>query len=78
MIADMPLIKNLENKNYRTILLNGNNTLEERFAEIDEKDVIKKMKEIKKDVQKIPKRLKKAIRKPKLMEKFLNLSNASK
>ncbi len=73
MIADTPLIKNLENQNYRTILLNGNDTLEERFAEIDEKDVIEKMKKVKTDEQKIPKRLKKAIRKTKLMGKFLNL-----
>ena len=73
MIADTPLIKNLENQNYRTILLNGNDTLEERFAEIDVKDVIEKMKKIKTDEQKIPKQLKKAIRKTKLMEKFLNL-----
>ena len=73
MIADTPLIKNLENQNYRTILLNGNDTLEERFAEIEEKDVIEKMKKIKTDEQKIPKQLKKAIRKTKLMEKFLNL-----
>ena len=29
IIADTPLIKNLENHNYRTILLNGNDTLEQ-------------------------------------------------
>lgn len=73
MIADTPLIKNLDNQNYLTILLNGNDTLEERFAEIHEKDVIEKMKKIKSGEQKIPKQLKKAIRKTKLMEKFLNL-----
>lgn len=73
MIADTPLVKNIENQNYLTILLNGNQTLEERFAEIDEKDVIEKMTENKSDVQKISKQLKKAIRKTKLMENFLNL-----
>ena len=73
MIADTPLIKNLDNQNYRTILLNGYNTLEERFAEIAEKEVIEKLKEIKSGEQKIPKQLKKAIRKTKVMEKFLNL-----
>ena len=51
----------------------GNNTLEERFAEIDEQDVIEKMKKTKMDDQKIPKQLKKAIRKTKLMKNFLNL-----
>ena len=73
MIADTPLIKNLENQNYRSILLNKNNTLEQRFAEIDEQDVIEKMKTTKMDKQKISKTLKKAIRKTKLMKKFLNL-----
>ena len=73
MIADTPLIKNLENQNYRTILLNGNKTLAQRFAEINEKDVIEKMKKTKIDEQKIPKQLKKAIRKTKLMEIFLKL-----
>ena len=77
-IADTPLIKNLENHNYLTILLNGNDTLEERFAEIDEKDVIEKMSKNKSDDQKIPKHLKRAIRKTKLMEKFLNLSHSYK
>lgn len=73
MIADTPLIKNLENSNYLTILLNGKNTLEEKFAEIDAKTVQHKLKKTKIDNQKLPKRLKKAIRKTKLMQKYLNL-----
>ena len=35
MLAGVPLIRNLENVDYRTILLNGKTTIEERFAEID-------------------------------------------
>jgi hypothetical protein len=73
IIADTPLVKNLENQSYLNILLNGNKTLEERFAEIDTENVIEKMKNLKSDDQKIPKPLKKAIRKTKLMKKFLNL-----
>ena len=35
MIADTPLVKNLENQQYLKILLNGKSHLEECFAEID-------------------------------------------
>jgi hypothetical protein len=35
MIADTPLVRNLENPRYPKILLNDQNTLEERFAQID-------------------------------------------
>ena len=34
MIADTPLVRNLENPNYLKILLNGRSTLAERFAQI--------------------------------------------
>jgi len=35
MLADTPLIKNLDNPKYMTILLNGKNHLEELFAELE-------------------------------------------
>jgi hypothetical protein len=35
MLADTPLVKNLSNPQYVEIILNGHNTLEDRFAEID-------------------------------------------
>jgi hypothetical protein len=35
MLAQTPLIKNLENPQYMEIILNGKVTLAERFAEID-------------------------------------------
>jgi len=73
IIADTPLIKNLENQKYISILLNGNKTLEERFAEIDDKIVIQKMKTMKHNEEKIPSRIKKALRKTKIMKIFLNL-----
>jgi hypothetical protein len=44
MLADTPLVKNLSNPQYLTIILNGHNTLEERFAEIDEKLVRQEIK----------------------------------
>jgi hypothetical protein len=37
MLADKPLVKNLSNPGYVEIILDGHKTLDERFAEIDEK-----------------------------------------
>ena len=73
MIADTPLIKNLENKSYLEILLEGNKTLEECFAEIDTKIVTQKLKTIKQKDGKIYSQIKKAIKKTKLMKFFLDL-----
>ena len=61
MLADIPLIKNLENRDYMTILLNGNKTLEERFAEIDSKNVRKEIKKSANENKKMPKKLEKLI-----------------
>ena len=44
MLADTPLVKNLSNPEYLKVILNGHDTLEERFAEIDEKLVRQEMK----------------------------------
>jgi hypothetical protein len=63
MLADTPLVKNLSNPQYVEIILNGHNTLEDRFAEIDEKLVRKEMK--KSEVHRgISARMKKVLRKP--------------
>ena len=45
MLADTPLIKNLENKKYEKIILGGCDTLAERFAEIEAKQVREKLKQ---------------------------------
>jgi hypothetical protein len=37
MLADTPLVRNLDNPRYLEILLDGKSSLEERFAELDEK-----------------------------------------
>jgi len=39
MLADTPLVKNLENKEYLSILLDGKNSLQQLFAEIDVQEV---------------------------------------
>ncbi len=64
MLADTPLIKNLSNPEYMKILLNGKDTLEERFAEIDDKLVRKELKRSEGEQNKTSKKMKKAIRNP--------------
>jgi hypothetical protein len=45
MVDDTPLIRNLKNDNYRKIIIGDKKNLAEVFAEIDVKEVRKKMKE---------------------------------
>ena len=65
MLADTPLVKNLSNPEYVKIILNGHNTLEERFAEIDENLVRQEMYKSESQ-QGISARMKKVLRKPNL------------
>ncbi len=57
MLAQTPLVKNLENPRYMEIILNGKATLAERFAEIDIDQVRKVFAEEKKVSKKYPKRM---------------------
>ena len=76
MLADTPLVKNLSNPEYLKIILNGHDTLEERFAEIDEKLVKQEMK--KSDgLQGISTRMKKVLRKPNLPSLLTKMSKAA-
>ena len=63
MLADTPLVKNLSNPEYVKIILNGHSTLEERFAEIDEK-VVRKQMAARNGRQGVPARMKKVMRNP--------------
>jgi hypothetical protein len=62
MLADTPLVKNLSNPEYVEIILNGHDSFEDRFAEIDQELVRKQMKETKDEGHMSPK-MKKALRK---------------
>ena len=55
MLAQTPLIKNLENPRYMEIILNGKATLAERFAEIDVVQVRKAFAEEQRATQHTPK-----------------------
>jgi len=64
MLADAPLVKNLQNEPYVKILLDGKPTLEARFAEIDIESVRKQLNDSRRSLEKIPGTIKKIIAKP--------------
>ena len=66
MLAETPLIKNLENEKYEKIILSGCATLAERFAEIEAKQVREKMKQATEEAEKLQPVVKSLIRMPKL------------
>jgi hypothetical protein len=73
MLAETPLVKNLNNPEYLQIILNGKGTLEERFAEIDSKIVRAEMKKSRQDSEKVPPEIKAIIKKPELPESLVKL-----
>ena len=72
ILADTPLIKNLENKDYMNIL-NGKENLENRFAEIEAKVVREELNKTKEKVDMICPEIKSLIRKPELPRTLTNL-----
>ncbi len=81
ILADTPLIRNLENKEYLRIILNGCSTLAERFSQIDEKTVREELKRAEEKQEKIPTEIKRMIKQSdfpdKLFELFQNISKKS-
>ena len=70
ILADTPLVRNLENEEYFNIILNGCSTLAERFSRIDDKIAREKLKEAEKNQEKIPPEVKLIIKQPDLPEKI--------
>jgi len=62
MIADTPLVKNLSNPEYMEALLDGKETLEARFSEIDAKLVRDELKKKEPDQVRMPPRMRKVFR----------------
>jgi len=73
MFADTLLVKNLNNTDYMKVILDGNMSLAEKFAEIDHKQVIARTKDAGNDENKIPRKIKNMIRENKTMDKILYL-----
>ena len=72
MLANTPLVKNLQNSQYMRILLNGKSNLEEVFAEIDAIEVRNELKASQRNIEKIPAKLKKLTNKPDYPEMLKN------
>ena len=73
MVADTPLVKNLDNDEYVKILLNGSSTLEECFAKIDTNKVIERLKAGHNKTERINPQMKKIVRLPDLPERMIAL-----
>lgn len=61
MIADTPLVRNLENPHYLKVLLDGQSTLEERFAQIQVDNVRKELQNALNPLEKVPSRIRQLI-----------------
>jgi len=73
ILSDTPLVKNLENEQYLTTILDGCATLEQRFARIDSNLVFEELKRAKEKSETMHPQLKKMIRQPGFMEKLRSL-----
>lgn len=72
MLANTPLVKNLQNSEYMKFLLNGKSCLEELFAEIDVAEVRNELKTSQGNIEKIPVKLKKLTNKANYPEMLKN------
>jgi hypothetical protein len=73
ILADTPLVRNLDNEEYQRIVRGDCSTLAERFAQIDEKMVQAELKRTQTNEDKIPKTLKAMIKQPDLLSKIANI-----
>lgn len=73
MLADTPLVKNLDNEEYLKIILNGKAILEERFAEIDAKTVREDLRKSQENSEKIPPKIKSIIKRRELPQMLVQL-----
>jgi hypothetical protein len=65
--------ENLDNPEYQKIILDGCSTLEERFAKIDSRLATEKLKDEKRNQQRISPEMKKIIRRPDLPDRLVAL-----
>jgi len=73
MLSDTPLVKNLENPDYLKIILDGAETLEERFSEIDACLVQKELSSLTRRSEKVPSQIKKLLKMPELPDLLVAL-----
>ena len=73
MIADTPLVRNLENPGCLKTLLNGQATLEERFAQIDAEIVREELRTVQGSLEKVPQKIRQLIALPAFPEAICGL-----
>jgi len=73
MLADTPLVRNLKNSEYLKILLDGCQSLEERFARIASQQARDQLNKAKNSPERIPTQIKKLIIQPKFLEIIVRL-----
>jgi hypothetical protein len=73
MLADTPLVRNLDNPGYLKVLLHGQLTLEERFAQIAIETVRQELRAAQASVQKVPAQIRKLIAIPSFPETISRL-----
>ncbi|MBA7567850.1 hypothetical protein ES708_09568 [subsurface metagenome] len=73
MLPDTPLVMNLKNKDYMRILLDGKETLEERFAEIDSKKIREELAKSRSKGDMVYPQIKKIIRMSELPKSIVSL-----
>jgi hypothetical protein len=73
MLAETPLVRNLENPDYMKILLNGKTSIEEVFAEIEINTLREAFRNAQDTPEKIPSKLKPLIAMADFPEKLLNM-----
>ena len=73
ILADTPLVRNLENKDYCKMILNGCASLAERFSQIDDKLVRDQLKQAERNQEKMHPELKKIVKQADLPQKISEL-----
>ncbi len=76
MLSDTPLVKNLDNSQYMEAILDGNDSLEERFEKIDSYMVAEKLKAEQKEYGRISPEMKKIIQRPDLPSELIFILSA--
>ena len=73
ILAETPLVRNLENPHYMKILLNGKPTIEAVFAEIEIDTLRKAFRDAQNDPERIPATLKPIIAMPNFPEQLVSM-----
>ena len=77
MLAQTPLVRNLQNPEYMKIVLDGKTTIEDVFAEIEITRLREKLKNAQQNPEKIPAKIKSIINEPQYPEKLVNILKKS-